>query len=230
VAAPARARATPRVGGAPAGDAIGVLEVETSGVSETAGDKFEESVERTLAEAGTHVVRSKVVQEKLMHGDFVSGCTFGPCMREVGRLTGLKRVLVGRIEGIGQSYSVVVSVVGTESGQLVSQVAQRCPVCTVEEAISTSALAVVEVIEKEARARAAADAAAAIEPPAERLQRKRRDVRDAGRWMVGGAIAVGATGGILLANDEDGWGGPTLGAAAALALGGLTCILLSRTF
>src|SRR5690606_32646452 len=127
-------------------DAIGVLEVATYGVSETAGDKFEESVEETLADVGFRVVRSKVVKEKLMTGDYVPGCTFGPCMREVNRLTGLRRVLVARIQGAGQSYSVVVSLVETETGQLVSQVAQSCPVCTVEEAISTATLAVVELI------------------------------------------------------------------------------------
>src|SRR5688572_12490426 len=68
---------------------IGVLEVATYGVSQAAGDKFEQSVEETLAGVGFKVVRSQTVQQSLAGTNYVSGCTFGPCMKEVLARTGL---------------------------------------------------------------------------------------------------------------------------------------------
>ncbi len=152
-AVPARAEPGASQEAADKSEPIGVLEVATYGVSQAAGDKFEQSVEETLAGVGFRVVRSKQVQQELAGTNYVSGCTFGPCMKEVGARTGLRRVLVARIQGAGQTYSVVVSLVNTQSGQLVSQVAQSCPVCTVEDAISTSIKAVVKLLTDDEAAR-----------------------------------------------------------------------------
>ena len=213
-------------------DAIGVLEVRTYGVSEAAGEKFEQSVEETLADVGFRVVRSGAVQEKLREGDYVPGCTFGPCMREVNRLTGLRRVLVARVQGVGQSYSVVVSLVETESGQLVSQVAQSCPVCTVEEAISTATLAVVELItaREAATGPAPANGAAGGGPSDPDRAAAGRRVRRAGWILLGVGVAAGAVGGTLLATGERDAGLPLVAGGGAFALSGITSLLLSRSF
>jgi hypothetical protein len=197
-------------------DTIGVLEVETEGVSETAGERFEESVEGTLSDVGLRVVRSAAVRDKLAAGDYVTGCTFGPCLSEVRRLTGLSRVMVARIRGVGQSYSVVVSIVDTGTGTLVSQVAQSCPVCTFDEAVSTATLAVVEAITKPPSSPKPAD-------------RKKKLARRTG-WAF---IAVGAaalTGGLLLASNDSDGAGVVAGGGGGLALAGVTTLLLSVSF
>src|SRR5262245_55610197 len=177
---------------------IGVLEVATPGVSQTAGDKFEQSVEETLAGVGFRVVRSSTVQQQLVGTNYVAGCTFGPCMKEVLARTGLRRVLVARIQGAGQSYSVVVSLIDTRNGNLVSQVAQSCPVCTVEEAISTATLVVVELVTSgagaassspdpvAARLVAASAMPEAVQAPDLRLERRGRQARRAGWLLVAG--------------------------------------------
>jgi len=208
---------------------VGLLEVATEGVSDTTGDKFEESIERALAAVNVPVMRSKVVRDKLAASDFVHGCSFGPCLRAVGRATGLDRLLVARIAGAGQSYSVVVSLVETEEGRLVSQVAQSCPVCTVDEAITTSTRAVVELItRREGEARSGKEVVS-VPDDQERIARKKRHVRNLGILFssVGAAALIG---GIILAADDSGGAAAMVGGGAGMASAGLGTLLLSVTF
>jgi hypothetical protein len=210
-------------------DPVGLLEVATQGVSDTTGDKFEESMERALAAVNVPVVRSKVVREKLATSDFVHGCAYGPCLRAVGRATGLGRVLVARIEGAGQSYSVVVSLMETEEGRLLSQVAQSCPVCTVDEAIATATRAVVELItRREGEARSGKEVVAVPNDPA-RLDRKKAHVQRTGLVFVAtGAVAMLA--GALAGDDHAEARAALLGGGGALAGAGMATLLLSVTF
>lgn len=211
-------------------DPVGMLEVATRGVSETAGDTFEQGIERALAAVEVPVVRSKMVREKLGTSDFVRGCTFGPCLREVGRATGLKRLLIARIEGAGKSYSVVVSLVETDEGRLVSQVAQSCPVCTVDEAIATATQAVVELItRREGEARSGKEVVDVPDGGDDRIASKKRQVRRSGLVFVAtGAAALVA--GLLLASDDSDAGAPLVGGGVGLAGAGLATLLLSVTF
>jgi hypothetical protein len=214
---------------------IGVLEVATYGVSQAAGDKFEESVEETLAGVGFHVVRSSWVKEKLAGTNYVGGCTVGPCMREVLMRTGLRQVLVARIQGAGQSYSVVVSLVDTRSGELVSQVAQSCPVCTVEEAISTATLATVELLTarrgagEQARALAVARESEREAGRAALARREARTRRFGWVFLLGGAALAGVGGG-LLAADRDPAGSVSVGVGGGLAVAGVTALVWSKSF
>jgi hypothetical protein len=208
---------------------IGLLEVATQGVSETTGDEFEESIERALAAVEVPVVRSKSVREKLATSDFVHGCSFGPCVREVGRATGLERLLVARIEGAGKSYSVVVSLVETGEGRLVSQVAQSCPVCTVDEAIATATRAVVELITRREGEARSEEEVVAVPDDQERIASKKKHVRRLGVvFTATGAAAL--VGGILLAGNDSDAGAPLVGGGAALASAGIATLLLSVTF
>ena len=214
---------------AEAHDPVGFLEVATRGVSETTGDTFEQGMERALAAAEVPVVRSRVVREKMAGSNFVRGCTFGPCVREVGRATGLKRLLAARIEGAGKSYSVVVSLIETEEGRLLSQVAQSCPVCTVDEAIATATQAVVELLtRREGEARSGTEVVA-VPDDSGRIASKKKHVRRTGIvFSVAGAAALVA--GIALAADDSDAGGPLVGGGVALAGAGLATLLLSVTF
>ena len=214
-------------------DVIGVLDVETYGVSEAAAGKFEESVEETLADVGTKVERSAEVKKKLADSEYVTGCTFGPCMKEVEQATKLSRVLVARIQGEGQTYSVVVSLVDTATGYLVAQVAQSCPVCTVDEAISTATLAVVELVNaRDPEVEAPVARTVRVAQPAARVDdgRAARRVRRTGWVMLTLGVAGAAAGGWLWKEDHKPGGGAALGAGGGLAVAGLTALVLSATF
>lgn len=231
-AAPARAGQE----SAPDAEPIGVLEVAVSGVSQAAGDKFEQSVEETLAAVGVRVVRSRQVQQELAGTNYVSGCTFGPCMKEVLARTGLRRMLVARIQGAGQSYSVVVSLVDTATGHLVSQVAQSCPVCTVEDAISTSIKAVVDLLTTEDRragppspAAVAGDGGEGTRADAHLERRRRQGQRMGWTFLISGGVAF-ALGGALIITDNDGAGVAATGVGSGLAVAGLTALWWSRSF
>jgi len=212
---------------------IGVLEVATYGVSKAAGDKFEQSVEETLAGVGFSVVRSQTVQQKLAGTNYIAGCTFGPCMKEVLSKTGLRRVLVARIQGAGQSYSVVVSLVETQNGYLVSQAATSCPVCTVEEAIATATLAVVELLtDRKEGARAAPVEVRRSDDagPARRLELRRRQARRMGwSFVAGGAVAAGL-GGLFLAMDRESAGLAAGGLGVGFGVAGLSALVWSKSF
>lgn len=213
-------------------DAIGVLEVETYGVSEAAAGKFEESVEETLADVGRRVERSAAVKKMLADSEYVTGCTFGPCMKEVERATKLSRVLVARIQGEGQTYSVVVSLVDTSTGYLVAQVAQSCPVCTVDEAISTATLAVVELVNaRDPEMEAPAARTVHVDRPAPAGgEGAARRVRRTGWVLLAVGVAGAAAGGWLWSEDHKPGGGAALGAGGGLALAGVTALVLSATF
>lgn len=212
-------------------DRIGVLEVETYGVSEAAAGKFEESVEETLADVGRVVERSAEVKKKLADSEYVTGCTFGPCLKEVERATKLSRVLVARIQGEGQTYSVVVSLVDTSTGYLVAQVAQSCPVCTVDEAISTATLAVVELVNaRDPETEAPAARTVHVDRPAPAGEGAARRVRRTGWVLLAVGVAGAAAGAWLWSEDHEPGGGAALGAGGGLALAGVTALVLSATF
>ena len=234
--APATARA--QVAPSDNREEIGVLEVATSGLSEAAGDKFEQGVEATLAESGLRVVRSNTVKNSLLGTSYMSGCTFGPCLKEVFTRTGLRRVLVARIQGAGQSYSFIVSLLDTESGQLISQVATPCPACTVDEAIKTATEAVGELLTRGETAaqpvttlQPVAPAAPAADPSRdERNQRRRRQLRRAGWIFVAAGVVAAGLGGGLIAMDESDAGVASAALGGGLAVAGVTALVWSGSF
>ncbi|HEU5061113.1 MAG TPA: hypothetical protein VFU21_31495, partial [Kofleriaceae bacterium] len=123
----------------------------------------------------------------------------------------------------------VVSLVETDEGRLLSQVAQSCPVCTVEEAISTATRAVVELVtRREGEARSGSEVVAVPDDP-ERIASKKKHVRRMGfAFTAVGAAALVA--GVALAGDDSDAGAPLVGGGTALAAAGLTTLLLSVTF
>jgi len=218
---------------------IGVLHLETEGVSETASEKFESSIEEGLAGSGFRVSPRKRLKEMLANSSYIDGCHFGPCLGEVYRNTKVKLVLIGRIVSLGPSYSFVVSLLDTRTGQPVSQVADRCDVCTLEEAMATATIAVVDLVSR----------AGAIEPGSEskvpdpkqctvevasaekRVSRGRRNLRRASVFFISAAVIAGGTAAYFLATDQDervGYGAAASG--GALAVTGITMLVLSRRF
>jgi hypothetical protein len=211
------------------GELIAMFPVETVGVSKTARDKFEQGVEEGLRGVGFQVMRSDSLGKAMAaSSSFVEGCDFGPCMRAVYDATHVRLVLVARIHGIGRSYSFVVSLIDTRTGQQTSQVARACPMCTVEDAITTATLATIELVTGMGDATVTDPGAGpignrlsaqTIAPSA--VARERRLMRRTGWAMVG--LGVGLTGlGLALRDHDHGpataTGGVALGAAGGVVL------------
>jgi hypothetical protein len=220
------------------GELIGILRIDASGVSDSAEARFEQSVIDGLGATGHYVMDRKSVQKALAGSrSYVDGCTFGPCMRAVHEATRLRLVLVARIEGVGRTYSFVVSLIDARSGELTSQVAQACPVCTVEDAITTATLSAVELVTGAGAASVAdPEAGPTGRPRPDRsialraeVERDRRALRRAGWLTVAGGVGA-AIGGLVLIKQDVDWGPALVGGGVGLVAAGGLIVGLSTRF
>jgi hypothetical protein len=209
------------------------------GTSKTVADKLEKSIEDGLDNQGLKVAPRKRVAEMLASSGFLEGCSFGPCLLEVRKTTGAQLVLVARITSVGPSYDLVISLLETEHGRVTSQVAERCEVCTLDEAISAATLAVIQVV----TGAAGAQIDPALGPTGERtgpepqellaireteLSTGRRRVRRGGVFFLGAAVVAAAAGTYFLVTDRRDLGYGALGATGAFALASGTLLVISR--
>lgn len=99
---------------------VAVLDFEATGISQTEAITLTDRLRNELFRLGDF----KVVERGLMEGilleqDFqMSGCTTNECLVEVGRLTGAKLMVGGRISKIGALFTVSARVVDVETGEL----------------------------------------------------------------------------------------------------------------
>jgi hypothetical protein len=221
---------------------IGVLHVETEGVSETAAEMLEQSLEEGLAGVGFRIARSKRLKAALATTDYVDGCTFGPCLRAVHKATKMRLVLVARIRGVGSSYSFVVSLLDTVTGNVTSQVGDSCEVCTLNEAVNTATLAVISLVTGTGDAKVTnpeVGPTGTVDPGRDkakitdleaRMASKRRSMRRGALFFAGAAVIAGAGGTFLLASGRDKTGYAALAGGGAFAVSSLTMLLVSRKF
>ncbi len=216
---------------------VGVLNLDTQGVSPTAAEVFESGIEEGLAGIGFRVSPRSRLRSMLEQSSYIDGCLFGPCLKEVYRNTKVKLVLVARIVGLGANFSFVVSLLDTRTGLTVSQVASMCDVCTLEEAIATATLAVIELVTAAAQSpegKVAADAAEAVasepEPADERRNKNRRMVRRAAIFFISAAAIAGGGAAYLLGKDDKANGYAVAAAGGTMAVVGGTFLVISGRF
>jgi hypothetical protein len=212
------------------GDIIGLLDVSTQGVSKEARDGFISTVENSLQMAGLCVGKNRALLDYLAESSYVDGCFFGPCLQAVYRRTQVRRVIIARITGVGSAYSLMVSLVDTQSGKLISQEAQTCPVCTVDEALMQASNVVIETVMD----RIVPDPSPiAVAPAPVAVDRGPRNQKVAGRVagvLLGVGLAAVAAGGVLIGQDHDAAGSAMIGAGAGVALSGTIFWAISRKF
>lgn len=223
---------------------IGILHVATEGVSSAAGAKFEESVADGLGLVGYKVAKTRPIRDYLARSDYTEGCFFGPCLREVFITTRIRLVLVARIQGEGTSYSYVISLLDTRTGELTAQISSDCVPCTTDEAIGTATTATIALVRGDAGAGAevadplagptgAIDLEARDEPPTDlsmRIERGRSRVGATGWVLLGAAVIAGTAGGYFISAERDDLAYPALGVSGAFALSGIATVVISRKF
>ena len=231
------------IGTAAAGDTIGVLHVKTVGVTAVAVQKFETSLEEGLAGGSSFklVPRAQLVQKLAAQSKVTQdpGCRFGPCLKGIYQQTKIPLVLVARITKIGPSYSFIISLLDTRSGNPTAQVTPGCEVCTLDEAILTATMAVIELMtDKSAATDPELGATAHVTPVQLRgsldtlhnsWSARRRHWRIAGYLFLAGAVAAGGAAAALVSKDKKlGYGAG--GLSGAFALSATTMLVLSRSF
>ena len=215
---------------------VGILHVATDGVSDAAAAKFESSLGEGLKLHGLKVATRAEMRKKLGNSKYLDGCLFGPCLKEIYRASkgrvGL--VLVARISGEGSSYRFLVSLLDTQTGAPTSQMPTGCTVCTVDEAIAASTLAVVELV-------AGTNDVSVLHPGGPMGPTAAVDLRPL-RWpqerkakyigysFLSAGVAAAIISGVMLSKDMDSAGYGLLGAAAGLGLGGASLVYVSGVF
>jgi hypothetical protein len=217
LAAPRLGLAAEDAGGGRA-ETVAVLDSIIDGVPASAKPAFEQNLEESLRGAGFTVLPQATVRNLLVTSNATAGCSFGPCLRAVGKALGVELALVVRISADGPSFTFVLTLVDTSSGAPVAQVSDTCAVCTFDEASSAATIAVVDLGMKYRDARNEAVAVAKI------VEHDRREAQRVHQstWLMGSLalVAGGAAAYLLLARDDHadlGWA--AAGGAAGLAIG-----------
>jgi hypothetical protein len=210
---------------------VGILDVRVDGVSSTAAERFESSIEEGLGSTEYWVATRKRMREILAGGAWNDGCVFGPCILEVKKQTGADLVVVAYFHAVGSSYQFVVSLVETTHGSVVAQVADHCDVCTLSEALDSAALATIGLVHGAGEPGVGFARSGAGQPAAVDRRSHRRSLRRTALLLVGAAAIAGGTGAYFLRNDRNPkLGYSAVGAAAGLGVAGFTVLGLSFRF
>lgn len=220
---------------------VGILDLQVVGVSATAAARFETSIEEGLTGSGFKVSPRKRLMALLAQSSYVPGCLFGPCLEEVFRNTEVRLVLVARITGVGPSYGYIVSLLDTRLGRPTSQVTDRCEVCTLEEAIASTTLAVIELVTGSGNSVVdpalgpvgsgeLPDLRGQLEERKLEVASRQRRLRRAALFFIGAAALGGGAGAYFLSKDQTDRGYPVLAASGAFAIASGTLLVLSRRF
>jgi hypothetical protein len=224
---------------APAAPIVGILRLDVVGASAAAERKFEQSIEEGLAEHGLKVAPRQRLADMMATSGFIEGCSFGPCLRAVRTNTQVSLVLIARITSVGPSYDFVISLVETEHGRVTSQVAERCEVCTMDEAVATATLSVIQVITGAGGATTDPDLDPTGKPvgPDSRVLLAQREaqvragrtkLRRAAVFFLGAAVVAAGAGAYFLSEDRRDLGYGGFGGAGAFALASGTLLVISR--
>ena len=129
---------------------VAVLDGKVEGIAPEMKGRFYAALTEVLEGAGHPVVAPRRAQAELSQANSLLGCTMGPCLTQIGRTLGVKRVVVLTLGQVGSTYDVTLSLVETERGAPLLQASRRCDICTVEEGIGALRRAAVDLVAKEA--------------------------------------------------------------------------------
>jgi hypothetical protein len=210
---------------------VGILEVRVDGVSSTAAEKFETSIEEGLGSTDYWVATRKRMREILHRSSWSEGCLFGPCLAEVKKQTGASLVVVAYFEAVGSSYRFVVTLVDTATGVPTAQVADHCDVCTLTEALDSAALATIGLVhganEPGALPVRPITGPRTTAPPTEHHG---RTLRRTALLLLGGAAIAGGSAAYFMHADKRELGYSAAGAAGGLGVAGLAVLGISFRF
>lgn len=217
-------------------ETVGILEWVTAGVPKAASDRFEEALEDGLEGANFEVRKRESMEASLKASTYVEGCNFGPCMRKVHEATGVGLAVVARVQGVGSSYTFIVSLVDSKTGHLVAQVSRGCAACSIDDAVLTASLMGPDLLlervgEAEgSKRKAGIERSRSDEEVRGVADSRRQSLRTTSYLFLGASLAAGALGGYFLYDDDNDKGLPLVAGAGASFLGGVTMLLFSKEF
>lgn len=126
---------------------IGILDVRIDGAPPEIGAQFQRDLEAQV-DIKHYFLAPRLRMHEIMANStkWTEGCVIGTCLGEVRRQTNADLVLLAALTGSGTSFGWVVTLVRTDSGNVLAQKSERCDVCTVSEALSAATLATVDLL------------------------------------------------------------------------------------
>lgn len=126
---------------------IGILDVRIDGAPPEVGAQFQRDLEAQV-DIKHYFLAPRIRMHDLMANStkWTEGCVVGACLKDVKSQTNADVVLLAALTGSGTSFGWVVTLVRTDTGNVLGQKTERCDVCTVSEALSAATLATVDLL------------------------------------------------------------------------------------
>jgi hypothetical protein len=126
---------------------VGILELKVEGVPPEIAAQFESNLAEQVDLKHFWVAPQQRLHALMANSThWTEGCLVGKCLREVKVQTGADLVLLAALTGSGTSFGYVVTLVRTDTGNVLDQKTDRCDVCTVNEALAAATAATVKLL------------------------------------------------------------------------------------
>lgn len=211
---------------------VGILDVRVEGVPKEIAERFQSSLDDELDSRMYWIAPISRVRTMMESSTkWTHGCLVGSCLKEVRAQTGAELVMLAALTGSGTSFGYVVTLVRTDTGNMLAQEAVRCDVCTVDEALTGATLAAVKLLtavpdklpDADAERKAAIELATAKLHADKAAMRKRHKKTATIVTLSGIAVAaIGAT--LYFTQDHASYGLATAAGGAGLAFGGVIAL------
>jgi hypothetical protein len=211
---------------------VGILDVRVEGVPKEIQRQFQSDLENQLDSREYWLAGEQRMRELMANSTkWTEGCFVGKCLTEVKTQTGADLVLLASITGAGTSFGYVVTLMRTDTGNVLAQEASRCEVCTVNEVLASATLAAVKLLTAvpDKLPDAAAEESAALDLATSKLRAKVKHANSHSRTLgialtLAGVVAAGAGMTAYLAMDKPTSALASAGVGAGLALGGVVVL------
>jgi hypothetical protein len=208
---------------------VAVLDVRVEGVPPEVAAQFQRQLESQLDTRRFWLApRSRVMQMMAQSTRWTEGCLVGKCLSEVKSQTRAELVLLAALTGSGTSFGYVVTLVRTDTGRQLAQAAERCEVCTVNEALTNATAATVKLLTEvpdelpDEDASRTAELEAARQQVTERQAQTRRHYKRVSVAVTLTGVALAAAGTTLyLVRDGAEYGLVTAAVGGGMAAGGI---------
>ena len=211
---------------------VGILEVRVEGVPKEIQRQFQSDLENQLDSREYWLAGEQRMRELMANSTkWTEGCFVGKCLTEVKTQTGADLVLLASITGAGTSFGYVVTLMRTDTGNVLAQEASRCEVCTVNEVLASATLAAVKLLTAvpDKLPDEAAEQSAALDLATKNLRAEVRHAEGHSRAVgialtLAGVVAAGAGMTAYLAMDKPTSALAGAGVGAGLALSGVVVL------
>jgi len=226
------ARAEPHKLGPDDRRVISLVDVHVDGVAPEIAAQFQQALEQQIATKQFWLAgRAKVKEAMASSMRWTEGCIVGGCLAEVRSTTGAPLAMLAALSGSGTSFGYVITLLRTDTGDVIAQDSDRCDVCTVNEAMAQATQATIRLLVNlpdklpdETAERHAAIELASTAAKTELARHAHHHRRIGATLTIAGLVAAAAGTAVYFLNDHADAGLVTLAVGAGVAASGVVVL------